>query len=112
MAGSSNVDNSLTKTEVKLLIDNSLLEQEKRLSKEFRDELDTQTEKLISAVEKQNLLYSDQIITLNKDVASLNSVVDNLKARISNIRAQMLIVGTACTTLGGFAGFLIAQLAK
>lgn len=112
MAGSNSVDNSLTKTEVKLLIDNSLLEQEKRLSKEFREELDSQTAKLISAVEKQNLLYSDQIITLNKDVASLNSVVDNLKARISNIRAQMIIVGTACTTLGGFAGFLIAQLAK
>jgi SMC interacting uncharacterized protein involved in chromosome segregation len=105
------VDN-LTKTEVKLLIDNSLLEQEKRLSKEFRDELDTQTTKLIAAVEKQNLLYSDQIIQLTKDITTLNGVVDNLKARISNIRAQMLIVGTACTTLGGFAGFLIAQLAK
>lgn len=108
---SDNVDN-LTKTEVKLLIDNSLLEQEKRITKEFRDELDTQTNKLISAVEKQNLLYSDQIIQLTKDVTMLNGVVDNLKARISNIRAQMVIVGTACATLGGFMGFLIAQFSK
>lgn len=108
---SDKVDN-LTKSEVKLLIDNSLLEQEKRLSKEFRDELDSQTNKLISAVEKQNLLYSDQIIQLTKDITTLNGVVDNLKARISNIRAQMVIVGTACATLGGFMGFLIAQFAK
>jgi SMC interacting uncharacterized protein involved in chromosome segregation len=105
------VDN-ITKTEVKLLIDNSLLEQEKRLSKDFRYELDAQTNKLISAVEKQNLLYSEQIINLNKDVTALNGVVDNLKGRISNIKAQMAIVGTACATLGGFVGFLIAQIAK
>ena len=103
---------NITKTEVKLLIDNSLLEQEKRLSKDFRYELDAQTNKLISAVEKQNLLYSEQIINLNKDVTALNGVVDNLKGRISNIKAQMAIVGTACATLGGLLGFFIAQLAK
>jgi len=65
MAGSNNVDN-LTKTEVKLLIDNSLLEQEKRLSKEFREELDLQTTKLIDAVEKQNKLYSTRLLLLIK----------------------------------------------
>ncbi len=112
MAGSSNVDNSLTKTEVKLLIDNSLLEQEKRLSKEFRDELDLQTDKLINAVEKQNKLYSDQIIALNKDVATLNTVVENLKSKVNGVHLQVTVVGTACATLGGFVGFLIAQLAK
>lgn len=106
------MDNSLTKTEVKLLIDNSLLEQEKRLSKEFRDELDLQTDKLINAVEKQNKLYSDQIIALNKDVATLNSVVENLKSKVNGVRVQMGVVGTACATLGGLLGFFIAQLAK
>lgn len=100
----------LTKTEVKLLIDNALLEQEKRLSKEFRDELDIQTTKLIDAVEKQNKMYSDQIITLNKDIATLNSVVETLKGRISNVKAQIAVIGTACTVLGGFIGFLIGQL--
>ena len=108
---SGNVDN-LTKSEVKLLIDNSLLEQEKRLSKEFRDELDTQTTKLIDAVEKQNKLYSDQIITLNKDIALLNSVVENLKSKVNGVRTQVTVVGTACATLGGFMGFLIAQFSK
>lgn len=100
----------LTKDEVKLLIDNALLGQEKRLTKEFRDELDIQTAKLIEAVEKQNKLYSDQIITLNKDVATLNTVVENLKSRISNVKAQIAVIGTACTVLGGFVGFLIGQL--
>jgi len=111
MAESNSVDN-LTKTEVKLLIDNSLLEQEKRLSKEFRDELDLQTDKLINAVEKQNKLYSDQIIALNKDVATLNTVVENLKSKVNGVRLQVTVVGTACATLGGLLGFFIAQLAK
>lgn len=112
MAESSDYVDNLTKTEVKLLIDNSLLEQEKRLSKEFRDELDLQTDKLINAVEKQNKLYSDQIIALNKDVATLNSVVENLKSKVNGVRLQVTVVGTACATLGGLLGFFIAQLAK
>lgn len=99
-----------TKDEIKLLIDNSLLEQEKRITKEMRAELETQTNRLTNVVEKQNQLYSDQIIMLNKDVATLNSVVDNLKGRISGIKAQMLVVATACTTLGGLIGFFIAQI--
>lgn len=101
-----------TKDEIKLLIDNSLLEQEKRLSKEFRSELEVQTNRLTSVVEKQNQLYSDQIIMLNKDVATLNSVVDNLKGRISGIKAQMVVVATACATLGGMVGFFVAQMIK
>lgn len=99
-----------TKDEIKLLIDNSLLEQEKRLSKEFRSELEVQTTRLTNVVEKQNQLYSDQIIMLNKDVATLNTVVDSLKGRISGIKAQMVVVATACTTLGGLIGFFVAQI--
>lgn len=99
-----------TKDEIKLLIDNSLLEQEKRLSKEFRQELESQTNRLTNAIDKQNGLYSDQIVELNKDIATLNSVVDNLKSRVSGIRAQMLVVATACTTLGGFLGFFLSQI--
>lgn len=101
-----------TKDEIKLLIDNSLLEQEKRLTKEMRSELETQTNRLTSVVEKQNQLYSDQIIALNKDVATLNGVVDNLKSKISSIKIQMTVVGTACATLGGLLGFFVAQLVK
>lgn len=101
-----------TKDEIKLLIDNSLLEQEKRLSKEFRSELEVQTTRLTNVVEKQNQLYSDQIIMLNKDVATLNTVVDALKSRISGIKAQMVVVATACTTLGGLIGFFISQIVR
>ncbi len=99
-----------TKDEIKLLIDNSLLEQEKRLSKEFRQELESQTNRLTAAIDKQNILYADQIVELNKDVATLNTIVENLKSKISGIRAQMLVVATACTTLGGFIGFFLAQI--
>lgn len=101
-----------TKDEIKLLIDNSLLEQEKRLSREFRQELETQTGRLTSAIDKQNGLYANQIVELNKDIVKLNTVVDNLKNRVSGIKAQMVVVGTACTTLGGLIGFFIAQLVR
>lgn len=99
-----------TKDEIKLLIDNSLLEQEKRLSKEFRQELEVQTNRLTSSIDKQNGLYAGQIVELNKDIVKLNGVVDTLKSRVSGIRAQMVVVATACTTLGGLIGFFIAQI--
>ena len=98
--------------EIKLLIDNSLLEQEKRLSKEFRSELEVQTSRLTTVVEKQNQMYSDQIISLNKDVAALNGVIDNLKGNIKGIRTQVAVVGSACATLGGLVGFFVAQLIR
>lgn len=98
--------------EIKLLIDNSLLEQEKRLSKEFRSELEVQTNRLTTVVEKQNQMYSDQIISLNKDVAALNGVIDNLKGDIRGIKLQITVVGTACATLGGLIGFFVAQIIR
>ena len=98
--------------EIKLLIDNSLLEQEKRLSKEFRSELEVQTSRLTTVVEKQNQMYSDQIIALNKDVAALNGVIDNLKSNIKGVKTQVAVVGSACATLGGLVGFFISQMVR
>lgn len=111
MEDKKNMDTT-SRMEIKLLIDNSLLEQEKRLSKEFRSELEVQTSRLTTVVEKQNQMYSDQIIALNKDVASLNGVIDNLKGNIRGIKTQMTVVGTACATLGGLVGFFIAQMVR
>lgn len=107
-----NTMDTTSQREIKLLIDNSLLEQEKRLSKEFRSELEVQTARLTSVVEKQNLMYSNQIVELNKDVATLNTVIDNLRNNIKGIKTQMTVVGTACATLGGLVGFFIAQMIR
>lgn len=94
---------TLTREEIKLTIDLSLAEQEKRITKELRVELNDQTKKLTDAIDKQNLLYSTQIIQLNKDVTALES-------RVSNMRTQIAVVGSVCTALGGLIGFFIAQL--
>lgn len=94
-----------SKSEIKLLIDNALLEQEKRITKEMREELANQTKNLTDAIEKQNSLYSGQIISLNKDVTKLESAVKALKI-------QMAVVGTASLSVGGLVGFFIAQLVK
>lgn len=99
-----------TKSEVKLLIENALLEQEKRLSKEFRDELTMQTNNLLQAIEKQNSLYSDNIIALNKTVTALEKDIQTLRGRLKVITAQIAIVGAVSATLGGFVGYLIDHL--
>lgn len=91
--------------EMKLTIDNSLLEQEKRITKEFRDELAAQTKNLTAAIDKQNLLYSKQIIDLTAEVATL-------KVKVSTINTRIAVVGSVCTALGGLIGFFIAQLVK
>ncbi len=99
-----------TKTEVKLLIENALLEQEKRLAKEFRMELTAQTDNLLRAIEKQNSLYSDNIIALNKTVTALEKDIQTLRGRLKVITAQIAIVGAVSATLGGFIGYLIDHL--
>jgi uncharacterized protein YlxW (UPF0749 family) len=103
---------TMNKDEIKLMMKNELLEQEKRISSEFRSELETQTTRLTTVVEKQNAMYSNQIVELNKDVATLNSVVNSLQNKISGVRAQMVVTATACTTLGGLIGFFVSQLIK
>lgn len=94
-----------TVSEMKLTIDNSLLEQEKRITKEFRDELAEQTKNLTAAIDKQNLLYSKQIIDLTAEVATL-------KVKVSSINTRIAVVGSVCTALGGLIGFFIAQLVE
>lgn len=109
MNNKQNMDTT-SQREIKLLIDNSLLEQEKRLAKEFRTELEAQTMRLTAAIDKQNQLYSDQIISLNKDVTALEGMVTSLKSQLRGIKAQLVVTGTACATLGGLVGFFVAQL--
>lgn len=102
--GQENVD-AVTSSEVKLLVENALLEQEKRITKEIRVELQDQTNKLTGAIDKQNLMYSEQIIGLNREVTAL-------QIRVSSIKNQVAVVGAVCSALGGLIGFFVAQLIK
>ena len=89
----------------KLLINNMLLEQEKRMSDSFTSKLDTQTEKITKSVHEQNSLFSGNILTLTRDVEKLEE-----KLKVMNVR--IITVGTACSVLGGLVGFFVSAVLK
>lgn len=83
----------------KLLIENALLEQEKRITKEYRAEMIIQTDRFASLVE----VHNGNLQTMSTSLVKLEIKVDQLKVRI-------WAVGVACSTLGGFVGFFISKL--
>lgn len=83
----------------KLLIDNALLEQEKRLSSEFRREMSIQTERFTKIVDGHN----GNVMQMNKSITELEVKLDALKIRI-------WAVGAVCTGFGGFLGFVVARV--
>lgn len=83
-----------TKDELKLIIDNALLEQEKRITKSLGDSLDG-----------QNKIYMDNIVKLTERVSKVESKQDSFKGLIASVTA-------ASSVLSGLVGFFIAQITK
>lgn len=92
-----NIDNMETQS-IKLLVDNALLEQEKRLTTDFRKEMEHHSEKIAKSVSEQSKLYNDALFTNTRDIATLNE-------KVKGLRSAMITVGASCGTLGGFIGF-------
>jgi len=78
--------------EIKLIIDNSLLEQEKRITKTLGDSLDS-----------QNKIYMDQIVSITGRVSKLEVKIDGFKGLIASVAA-------ATSVFAGLIGFFIAQI--
>jgi hypothetical protein len=90
---------------IKLLVENALLEQEKRLTSDFRKEMEHHSEKIARTVADQSRTYSKALIDNAKDIATLNE-------KIKTMKTTMITVGAACGTLGGFVGFIAALIIK
>lgn len=82
-----------------LLIENALLEQEKRLSAQFRVEMNSQTDRFTRIVDNHNTSVS----AITQKLVELSVKVDALKIRI-------WAVGAICTTTGGFLGFFLSKV--
>lgn len=89
----------MKETSFKLLIDNALLEQEKRISSEFRQEIIKQTDRFTSVVDKNN----GSMLKISQDIGVLQAKYDGLKTRIWT-------VGAVSASLSGFLVFLISRL--
>lgn len=90
-----------TKDELKLIIDNALLEQEKRISKSLSDSL-----------ESQNKTYMDNILDLTTRVSKVESRQDRQDERMRGFKGLIATVAAAASILAGLVGFFIAQLTK
>ncbi len=83
-----------TKDELKLIIDNSLLEQEKRLTKTLGE-----------ALQNQNKIYMENILKLSDRVTRIEARQDSFKSLVATASA-------ASGVFSGLIGFFIAQLTK
>jgi ribosomal protein L17 len=99
-----NTDHSSpTSNEFKLMLDNAMLEMEKRFTKTLTETLATQDSK-----------YMDKLVTLTKETAILASRQDlheqNVKNNFKTFKASVTAIVGAATTLSGLVGFFIGQL--
>lgn len=87
-----------TKEEIKLLIDNALLQNNERINSTIQLSAD----KVSATVKETTDAYIGQITTLANSQGTLNAEVAELKSKVNNLWAKMISVGATCATLGAF----------
>jgi hypothetical protein len=90
-----------TKDEIKLIIDNSLLELEKRMTKSLGESLS-----------EQNRMYMDNILSLSERVTKIESRQDRQDERIKGFKGLIATIAAASSVVAGFLGFLISQITQ
>jgi hypothetical protein len=87
-----------TKDEIKLIIDNSNLEMEKRVT----EKVQTSLKDFGDAITKNNQMYLDHIVRQETKLTIVENQIRILKTRLA-------VIGSAATALGGLVGFFISQ---
>lgn len=90
-----------TKDELKLIIDNSLLEQEKRITKSLND-----------SMSDQNKIYMDNILSLTERVSKIEGRQDRQDEKIKGFKGVVATASAASAVLSGLVGFFIGQITK
>lgn len=90
-----------TKDELKLIIDNSLLEQEKRITKSLSESLS-----------EQNKIYMDNILSLTNRISKVEGRQDRQDEKIKGFKGVVASASAASAVLSGLIGFFIGQLTK
>jgi len=87
------------KDELKLIIDNALLEQEKRITKSLNDSLSD-----------QNKMYMDNILSLTDRVSKVEGRQDRQDERLKGMKGVIATTSAASAVLSGLIGFFIGQI--
>jgi uncharacterized protein YoxC len=96
------------KDEIKLLIDNALLQNNEKINKA----IDESATKVTQAVTLTTQTFLTELTTIATKQGAMQGEIDSLKSKLGNLWAKMIGVGAACTTLGGLVGFFIEALSR
>ncbi len=96
--------------DIKLLIDNSLLQNNERITEKFRTDLDRSIDKMAKTVTESNGQFLSQLATVIEKQGAQAAEIVSLKLKISGMWAKMIAIGAACATIGGFLGVMIEQV--
>jgi len=91
-----------TKDEIKLLIDNALLQNNERIN----GTIQASAEKITVAVNQKTDTYIGQISNIAHAQGALETKVSTLAGKVNNLWAKMISVGAACATLGALVVLL------
>src|SRR4051812_5525543 len=86
-----------TQTEIKLLIQNALLENNVVINKSIGDSAD----KITLAMNQKTDTYINQLTIFAEKQGALKTQLDDVRVKVNNLWAKMIGVGAACATLGG-----------
>lgn len=99
--------NSPTKDEIKLLIDNALLQNNVIITAV----IEKQSDKTAKAMTDQMTAANAQVISLAEKIGTVSEKQRVTDDKVKNMWAKMIGIGAGCTTLGGLVVLLITQLA-
>lgn len=91
-----------TKEEIKLLIENALLQNNERINSTIQASAD----KTMVAIKETTDTYLEQLTKLAANQGSLQSEVSDLRLKVNNLWAKVIGVGAACATLTGLVVFI------
>lgn len=96
--------------DIKLLIDNSLMQNNERITDKFRTDLDRSIDKMARTVTESNGQFLSQLATVIEKHGKLDARVSATEAKVTGIWAKMIAIGAACATIGGLLGVIIEQI--
>lgn len=96
------------KDEIKLLIDNALLQNNEKINKS----IEAMGDKVTSAVTLTTQTFLSELTTISTKQGVMQGQIDTLKTKVGNLWAKMIGIGAACITVGGFVGFLIELISN
>lgn len=95
--------NTPNKDEIKLLIDNALLQNNEKINKT----IEAMGDKVTNAVSLTTQTFLTELTAIATKQGIMQGQIDTLKTKVGNLWAKMIGIGAACITVGGFVGFFI-----